>query len=91
MERKDINELLGMTEEELEREAAQFESGAWEGGLRSISVGRPRLYDEDMGTVSFRLPASQQQAVAAASERLGISRSEFFRNAIDHELMACSA
>lgn len=90
MERKDINELLGVTEEDLERECSQYESGTWEGGLRNVTLGRPRLYDEDMSTVSFRLPASQQRAVAAASERLGISKSEFFRNAIDHELVACS-
>jgi hypothetical protein len=38
----------------------------------------------------FRVPASQQQAVAMASNQLGISRSEFFRNALEHELEACS-
>lgn len=91
MKREDINDFLGVTEEDLDKEAEQYENDTWEGGLTKASPGRPKLYDEEMRTVSFRVPASQQRAVAAASSQLGISRSEFFRNALEHELKACLA
>lgn len=91
MKREKMNELLGMSEEELDREGKSYESDTWSGALKHVSPGRPRLYDDDMVTVSFRLSPAVQQAMVAASERLGISRSQFFRNAVEHELMACEA
>ena len=40
-----------------------------------------------MGTVSFRLPCSRIRAVEAAAKRQGESKSDFFRRAIDRELL----
>ena len=56
-------------------------------GHGEVAMGRPRLYDEDMGTVSFRLPCSRIRAVEAAAKRQGESKSDFFRRAIDRELL----
>ena len=68
--------------------AAEYEEGAWSEPEGKVSLGRPKLFEEDMETVSFRLPRSRADAVAAAAKRQGISKSEFFRRAIDRELLS---
>lgn len=80
-----------LTDAMFDKMAQEYEEGTWEGDPDATTPGRPKLYDEDMETVSFRLPESRQSAVEAVTRRLGISKSEFFRNAVDHELAACSA
>lgn len=70
----------------LDEMAKEYEDGTWT-GCGPISMGRPRLYDEDMETVSFRLPHSRIVAIDAVTKRLSISKSEFYRQAVDRELM----
>ena len=51
-------------------------------------VGRPKLYaDDDMETVSFRLPKSRLSAIERAVKQKGESRSDFLRNAVDRALI----
>ena len=75
-----------LTDEMLDKRAEEYEDGTWSGHCE-VAMGRPRLYDEDMGTVSFRLPCSRIRAVEAAAKRQGESKSDFFRRAIDRELL----
>ncbi len=75
-----------LTDEMLDKRAEEYEDGTWS-GHGEVTMGRPRLYDEDMGTVSFRLPCSRIRAVEAAAKRQGESKSDFFRRAIDRELL----
>ena len=75
-----------LTDEMLDKRAEEYEDGTWS-GHGEVAMGRPRLYDEDMGTVSFRLPCSRIRAVEAAARRQGESKSDFFRRAIDRELL----
>ena len=75
-----------LTDEMLDKRAEEYEYGTWS-GHGEVAMGRPRLYDEDMGTVSFRLPCSRIRAVEAAAKRQGESKSDFFRRAIDRELL----
>ncbi|CBL04889.1 MAG: ribbon-helix-helix protein, CopG family [Gordonibacter pamelaeae] len=75
-----------LTDEMLDKRAEEYEDGTWS-GHGEVAMGRPRLYDEDMGTVSFRLPCSRIRAVEAAAKRQGESKSDFFRRAIDRELL----
>lgn len=75
-----------LTDEMLDKRAEEYEGGTWS-GHGEVAMGRPRLYDEDMGTVSFRLPCSRIRAVEAAAKRQGESKSDFFRRAIDRELL----
>ena len=75
-----------LTDEMLDKRAEEYEDGTWS-GHGEVAMGRPRLYDEDMGTVSFRLPCSRIRAVQAAAKRQGESKSDFFRRAIDRELL----
>ena len=75
-----------LTDEMLDKRAEEYEDGTWS-GHGEVAMGRPRLYDEDMGTVSFRLPCSRIRAVEAAAKRQGESKSDFVRRAIDRELL----
>lgn len=75
-----------LTDEMLDKMAEEYEKGTWH-GHGEVVMGRPKLYDEDMETVSFRLPRSRIRAVEAAAKQRGESKSDFFRKAIDRELM----
>lgn len=81
-----------VTDEELERDARAWESGDWEGRLEPVRVAVPeRDADSDgMALVSFRIPGSRARAVEAAAKRAGISKSEFYRRAVDAELARMS-
>lgn len=72
---------------DLDAMAEEYEQGTW-AGVGKISPGRPRIYEEDMETVSFRLPKSRIAAVDAYTKRAGISKSQFFRDAIDKALLS---
>ncbi len=68
--------------------AREWENGEWEGHLENVVVGLPDQGEDVLTTVSFRLPKSRLLAVEAAALRAGISKSEFYRRAIDRELAA---
>lgn len=57
MNREEINKLFGVTDEQLDHMSAEYESGEWQGSVGPIAPGRPRLYDEELETISFRLPS----------------------------------
>jgi hypothetical protein len=76
-----------IADETFDNMAEEYEKGAWTGG-GEVTAGRPRLYDEDMETVSFRLPKSRIRAIDAVAKRTGTSKSDFFREAIDRALIA---
>ena len=88
MNRDQMNVAFGVTDEQLDSLAADYDSGDWKGRLGPVVQGRPRLYEEEMRTVSFRIPASRLQAIDAHAERNGKSRSEFLRQVIDDALLA---
>ena len=67
--------------------AREYEEGTWS-GVSEVSAGRPKMYDEDMETVSFRLPKSRMSAIEAHIGLHGGSKSQFFRDAIDEALLA---
>lgn len=70
----------------LEAMAIEWESGEWEGHLENVVVGLPQQDADDLATVSFRMPKSRVAAVAAATKSCGISKSEFYRRAVEREL-----
>ena len=77
---------VGMTMEEVDSIAAACESGdygMWD--LSRVSYGSP--FDEEMTTISVRLPKSRVEAMKRATKKSGVSRSEFVRRAIDQELL----
>lgn len=76
-----------LTDSDLDSMAAEYEAGSWS-GIGEVTMGRPKLYDEDLETVSFRLPRSRIAAVEAVAKSRGESKSEFFRRAVEDALLA---
>ena len=74
----------------LEEMAREWESGEWEGHLEDVVVDLPDPGEDALTTVSFRMPRSRLAAVEAAVQRAGITKSEFYRRAVDRELAALS-
>ncbi|MCL2655058.1 MAG: ribbon-helix-helix protein, CopG family [Coriobacteriia bacterium] len=75
-----------LTEDYIRQMDKECETGDWYSD-QPVVMGRPKLYDEDLETVSFRLPKSRIAAVEAVSKKIGKSKSEFFRQAIDQALI----
>ena len=88
MTNDEIMQEFGVTEAKLDADAREYEDGTWSGDSGNVVMGRPRLYDEDMETVSFRLPISRIRAIDSVTKRTGQKKSEFFRDAIDAALLA---
>ena len=69
-----------ITDEDIERECAEYESGSWEGSLVNFRVGRPRLSEvEANANLSFKCPKTGADERAAAA--CGMRKSEFLRSA----------
>ena len=80
-----------VTDEWMDAVAEAAEKGELPGIVTSteVHVGRPRKFDDDeLKTISFRLPLSRISAVEAAAKRRGESRSDFLRDAVDKELLS---
>ena len=81
------NEFARLTDDMFDRMAEEYERGTWS-GHGPVTPGRPRLFDEDMQIVTFRLTKSRIEAIDEVAAQRGITRSEFFREAIDAALAA---
>lgn len=51
MNRDQMNAAFGVTDEQLDSLAADYEAGDWKGRLGPVVQGRPRLYEEEMKTI----------------------------------------
>jgi predicted DNA binding CopG/RHH family protein len=83
---EEILKSMGMTIEEVDEIADACEAGdysMWDSS--KVSYGNP--FEEELTAVSVRLPKSRVNAIKRAAQDNGISRSEFIRRAIDHELL----
>lgn len=71
-----------VTDEQIEAMAEAIEAGSlpgqWSG---EVVVGRPRLADEPLDVISFKVPHSAALAIKRAAEQEGESRSAFLRKA----------
>jgi hypothetical protein len=76
-----------LDDDTIENMAKEWEDGTWQGHIGEVTMGRPKLYDEDLETVSFRLPVSRIAAIEAVAKRKGLSRSDFLRLAVDDALL----
>ena len=72
-----------VTDEDMEREARMWEDDTWEGGFTDIRIGRPRLAEEELGTVVFKAPLSRIAAMEQKAKEQGVSKSEFMRDAME--------
>lgn len=71
-----------ITDEDIERECAEYESGSWAGALTGLRVGRPRLSDgEDDANLSFKCPKTDADLIERAAAACGMQKSEFLCSA----------
>jgi len=83
MDRTELEKKFGISGEELEKSAQAYESGDWPEG-KTIRVGRPSIYNDDqLESVTFRLPRSRIRAIDEILVQKGETRSEFLREAVD--------
>ena len=74
----------------LDKMAAEYENGTWEGNLTKVTMGRPRISDEELTTVAFRLPKSRLSNIERISKSRGETRSQFLRDAVNKALVSAS-
>ena len=71
-----------LTDEDIERECVEYESGSWAGTLTSLRAGRPGLSDgEDDANLSFMCPHAASDLIERAAAACGMQKSEFLRSA----------
>jgi len=75
-----------LTDKMLDEMAKKYEDGTWGGKMGKLVVGRPSLADEDIKSVSFRLPISKIAVIDSRAAAKGETRSEFIREVIEAEL-----
>lgn len=51
------------------------------GKQRDVIIGRPRLSNENLVTITFKVPESDAQRIRTAVQKEGVSRSAFLRRA----------
>lgn len=88
MNDKELCEMFGTTVEDVESVVAKVESGDYSDFDFGKAIdGRP-MQRERMQMVSAPIGESRIAAITRITKELGISRAEFIRRAIDHELLA---
>ena len=77
-----------LTDEMLDQMAQKYEDGTWGGKMGKLALGRPSLAEEEVKSVSFRLPISKIAMIDARAKAKGETRSEFLRDLIEGELVS---
>ena len=87
MNDRELCELFGTTLEEVEADVAKYESGDFSDFDFSRAImGRP-MSEERLKMISAPVGESRIAAIKRVTSEQGISRAEFVRRAIDHELL----
>jgi transposase len=88
MSEEKILEKFGVTAEQLDNWAAEYESNDWSNmEFGEVVRGRPKVFSEPLETITIKVPRSRVIAMRHVKDQKGISRSDFVRQAIDHELL----
>ena len=91
MNRKEINKRFGVTDEELDKRAKEYEDGTWDAPLGKLMMGRPSIADEEVRPITVRLPVSRIVSIDKAATSSGSTRSAVIRDAIDSYLKQIAA
>ncbi|MBW3094358.1 CopG family transcriptional regulator [Bifidobacterium sp. 64T4] len=76
-------------DDDFERMSDQAAKGDYPGAPGEWVVrpqGRPALSDEELVSITFKVPRSQRDALDAKAESCGKTRSQFMREALNKEL-----
>jgi len=91
MSSDELHKKFGVTEDKLDEWAAEYEGASWDGmSFGQVVQGRPRISSEELRPITVKIPASRLAAMQLIAKKNGLSRSEFLRQAIDHEIIAMS-
>lgn len=89
MSNEELRERFGVTADQLDAWADEYESADWSRmRFGEVINGRPRVSDEPLDSITVKIPHSRVMAMKRMQQETGVTRSEFVRRAIDHELMA---
>jgi len=72
-----------LSDEMFDAMAEEWENDTWQGRLEKAPVGRPRLSDEDLRSVTFRLPVSKIGILDRKASTQGETRSKVLREAVE--------
>ena len=75
-----------LTDQTLDEMAKEYEQGTWSGALEEVRMGRPRIADEELRSVTFKLPVSSVIKLDQQAKEHDETRSEFLRNVVDRAL-----
>lgn len=87
MNDKELLEMFDLTEEQIEQDVKRLEDETQDDGIVGLvyyGLHMLQKHDEDMVTLTVKLPRSQFDQVVAAAERYHISRSEYVRRKLAH-------
>ena len=87
---KSAKDNITMTDEMIEKLAEEWENDTWSGHLDKVVMGRPRISEEDLVNVTFRIPKSRLTSIERIANENGETRSEFLRNAVDRALISAN-
>jgi hypothetical protein len=90
MDRKRLNELFGVTDEQLDTEAKEYEDGTWDAPMGKTIRGRPSIANEEIRLITVRLPLSKVLALEKRAVDMGGTRSQALREAVDEYLASVS-
>lgn len=88
MNDKELCEMFGITLDDVEREVEKVEKGDYSSWDFSRAMMGSPMQHERMEMVSAPVGESRIAAMKRITKEQGISRAEFIRRAIDHELIA---
>ena len=92
MDREEINKKFGVTEEQIDEWAEACERGEYPGEpTGEILVGRPLMFGEEMGPVTFKVPLAKIRKINDRAAELDMSRSDYLRMLVDEDLAKGSA
>lgn len=79
MDMWELESKFGVTEQQLDAMAEQYESGEWPDG-HTVVLGRPRVSDDELVSVTIKLPKTQLEIIDGEAKRLGKNRSAQMRD-----------
>ncbi|EOS50008.1 hypothetical protein [Adlercreutzia caecimuris] len=86
---KEIEEMFGLTREDIEELAAPWEAGEIPGvPVGEVIVGRPLKFGEHLKLVGFKETEQKIERMDKRADSLGMKRSDYLRWLVDRDLAA---
>ncbi len=86
---KEIEEMFGLTREDIEELAAPWEAGEIPGvPVGEVIVGRPLKFGEHLKLVGFKETQQKIERMDKRADSLGMKRSDYLRWLVDRDLAA---